>query len=99
MLSLKPGDMVCTCRYEHKQIVRIENESEVRGNTALIPWVVGLASLKIAYEIQENLKKVHGEVIEDRIVYFEDDTFCSAVACLDPLGSACLEGHKELPLV
>ena len=39
--------------------------------------------------MQENLKKVHGEVIEDRIVFFADGTYCRATSCLDPIPSGC----------
>jgi len=89
ILALKPGDVVCTCTREHKTIAKIVNESEVKGETAMIPWIVGCFSMKIAYQIQENLKKVHGEVIEDRIVFFTDGSNCRATSCLDPVGPGC----------
>lgn len=85
ILSLKPGDTVCTCTHQHKVIKEIVNESEVKGGAAMIPWIVGCLSMKIAHDIQENLKKVHGEVIEDRIVFFDDGTNCRATSCLDPI--------------
>lgn len=82
--ELRAGDIVCTCRYEHREIVRIEDNKRPAGNLILIPWILAVICLPAAVVIYLIMEMGPRET-HDRTVYFEDGRFCSARHCLDPI--------------
>jgi hypothetical protein len=88
--SLKPGDVVCDCRNQHRKIVRIRDYSEPKGGAAVIGWVAGMASVGFGLAVQDAVAKVTGSEVTERFVYFADGSHCRATTCLDPAGPGCL---------
>lgn len=86
ILSLKPGDTVCTCRHQHRRIVRIEDITELQeGILAVMTYAVALVSLPVAAALHNALEPNVATIVTDRVVYFADGTRCHATRCLDPI--------------
>ena len=84
--SLEPGDVVCTCRNEHRPIVRLEDVTELKNDALyfLVYFSDALASL---------LGEYVPTIVVERLAYFADGTTCRASECLtDP----ALCEHPEL---
>lgn len=83
---LKPGDVVCTCRYEHREIVSIEDVTELKNDALEVTsWFLAFCCLPLAALYYTALKKWAPTVVVDRLVSFADGATCHATRCLtDP---------------
>jgi len=84
LLSLKPGDLVCDCRYQHRKIARITDVHEPDGNWAMCAWVVAMFSVDAAVVVNNALCRTAGKVVIERVVFFQDGSSCRAGECLSP---------------
>jgi len=83
--ELQVGDVVCTCRYEHRTIVRIQDVSEIKNDfLAVTSWTLAVFSLHLAAFFRDTICGGADKTVAERIVYFADGTDCHASQCLDP---------------
>ena len=83
--SLKVGDLVCNCRYQHRRIAKIEDVREPKNDVLAIgTWVLAMVSLSLAAMMRDAICGMGGGTVVERIVYFADGTRCHATRCLDP---------------
>jgi hypothetical protein len=81
--ALKPGDVVCTCRNQHRRIVSIEDVTELKNDTLQMSAVLlALLCVPLAAFCYMIVEKKAPTIIVDRIVYFADGATCHASRCL-----------------
>ena len=84
-VTLKVGDLVCDCRYQHRRIEKIEDVREPKNDALAIgTWLLASISPTLAVLMQNGIFGLGGGMVVDRIVYFADGTRCHATRCLDP---------------
>ena len=84
--TLKVGDLVCTCRYEHRQITKIEDVTEAKNDVAhMLPIMMAMVCVPVGALLWWVIQKKAATIVVDRIVYFSDGATCHATLCLtDP---------------
>jgi len=87
ILSLKPGDVVCTCSKQHKRIQSIREITACTGDAGLAVMCSLVLGVSFASWVERTLSARGHRVIHERIVTFGDGSTCTATACLDPVES------------
>ena len=94
MQTLKVGDSVCDCRFNHQKIVKIEDEITYDPKSirflAYLPSIIFNSLVKLIIWIRKEfgLKR-----LVDRTFTLEDGLVCSAMYCCDPIDHK--ESHPE----
>jgi hypothetical protein len=86
--SLKVGDKVCDCRYEHLAIKEIMDDTMV-WRPPFYWWIVDLFPTRVQDWIDDTWeiigRRLGIECLVDRTLILEDNSQCSAMHCCDPV--------------
>jgi len=83
--SLKPGDVVCTCSKQHKEIAFIREKEAASDCTTFVIFLVGfLMCPPLSLVVLIFLMWAGGREKYEKQLFFADGTSCSALDCANP---------------
>lgn len=89
-LNLKPGDVVCDCRFRHLPIKAIAAETDFKW----FPFWLYFALPNFAASLIDKFWPFCRFI--DQCITFEDGSSCGALSCCDPVGNHQESDHGVL---